>query len=147
MMGKVRQALTSDYSAVMKLMQKLNPDDSQSDTAISNSVFSEILNSSNLQILLIENNEEVVGTCYLNIIPNLTRSARPYAVIENVVINPELHGCGFGKIIVKAAIQQAFDNDCYKVMLMTGRDEGVRQFYEKCGMNSSSKSALIIRND
>jgi len=147
MTGKMRLARSSDHEAVMGLMQHLNPDDPPIDSTISSRVFAEIVNSSNLHILLIEKNDEVVGTCYLNIIPNLTRSARPYAVIENVVVKPELQGCGLGKIIVKAAIQQAFDNDCYKVMLMTGRDQGVKQFYEKCGMNSSSKSALIIRND
>ena len=42
----------------------------------------------------------VVATTYLNIIPNLTRSASPYAVIENVVVDETLRGTGLGKQIM-----------------------------------------------
>ena len=42
----------------------------------------------------------VVATTYLNLIPNLTRSASPYAVIENVVIEETRRDERLGKQIV-----------------------------------------------
>jgi len=37
-------------------------------------------------LFVLEQAGAVVATTYLNVIPNLTRAARPYAVVENVVV-------------------------------------------------------------
>lgn len=44
-----------------------------------------------VHLLVLERDGVVVATTYSNLIPNLTRSAAPYAVIENVVVE-ELPG-------------------------------------------------------
>ena len=49
----------------------------------------------------------VVATTYLNAIPNLTRSASPYAVIENVVVEESVRGTGLGKQIMAATLRAA----------------------------------------
>ncbi|MFM1897355.1 MAG: hypothetical protein RLZZ385_2429 [Pseudomonadota bacterium] len=47
-----------------------------------------------------------------------------------------------------AALDFAWDRNCYKVMLMTGqRDEGTFRFYESAGFERNRKEALVAIPD
>jgi predicted GNAT family N-acyltransferase len=46
----------------------------------------------------------VVASTYLSVIPNLTRSASPYVVIENVIVEESQRGTGLGKQVIRARI-------------------------------------------
>jgi GNAT superfamily N-acetyltransferase len=88
----------------------------------------------------------VVATTYLNVIPNLTRSASPYAVIENVVVEEAARGSGLGKQIMAATLQAAWDAGCYKAMLQTGsRRPATHAFYRACGFSPDAKKAYVAR--
>ncbi|NUR71127.1 MAG: GNAT family N-acetyltransferase [Hamadaea sp.] len=88
----------------------------------------------------------VVATTYLNVIPNLTRAASPYAVIENVVVDETLRGTGLGKRIMADTLQAAWDVGCYKAMLMTGsRKPAAHAFYRACGFSPDAKTAYLAR--
>jgi len=50
-----------------------------------------------LHLFVLEVNCSIVATTYLNVIPNITRSTSPYALIENVVVEESLRGTGLGK--------------------------------------------------
>ena len=79
-------------------------------------------------------------------IPNMTRGSRPYAVIENVITDLAHRNRGIGKALMKAALDLAWRENCYKIMLMSGRkDKAVHAFYKKCGFNSDEKQAYIYR--
>lgn len=79
-----------------------------------------------------------VATCTLIVIPNLTRQAMPYALIENVATDRRHRRQGFGTAILHEASHRAFAAGCYKVMLMTGsKDPAVLRFYEKAGFEQS----------
>ena len=88
----------------------------------------------------------VVSSCYLNIIPNLTRNMQPYAIIENVITDSIYRKKGFGKSVIEYAIKTAWEFDCYKVMLLTGsKEESTFRFYQSCGLESDTKTAFIAR--
>ena len=142
---QVRVATSKDLDAVLALMRFLNPDDPKLPESSSQSVFKEILESPNFTITLAEIDSEVVGSCYINIIPNLTRAAAPYAVIENVVTHPQFRRQGIGRTLISHAMEQAKSAGCYKVMLLTGGDPDVQNFYQSCGMTSNTKTAFIKR--
>lgn len=142
---KVREAILEDHDAIMELMKHLNPDDVFADVSVSLKLFEAIVASKNFTLLVFDLDTYVVGTCYLNVIPNLTRNASPYAVIENVVTLPTVRKKGIGKALMDAAIKRAFEVGCYKVMLFTGRDDGVQEFYKNCGMEGESKRAFVVR--
>ena len=96
---------------------------------------------------MLEESGRIVSTCYLNIIPNLTRSSRSYAVIENVVTDQAFRGSGYGKRIIQHAIDYAWQMGCYKVMLMTGsKEESTHAFYRACGFDGDEKQAYIVRS-
>lgn len=143
--ANVRTARITDYVSVCRLLNQLHLGDPEVENNLSSKVFEEILASPYFEILVAESERSIQGTCYLNVIPNLTRSAAPYAIIENVVTDEAHRRKGIGRLLVKAAIAQAFDRQCYKVMLVTGRDANVQQFYESCGMETGVKTTLIAR--
>ena len=87
-----------------------------------------------------------MSSCTLTVIPNLTRACRPYGVIENVVTHAEHRGRGWGKAVLAHALAAAWRQDCYKVMLLTGRkDEATLRFYERAGFDPHGKQAFIAK--
>jgi GNAT superfamily N-acetyltransferase len=86
----------------------------------------------------------LVSTCTLTVIPNLTRSAKPYGVIENVVTHPEFRRRGIGTSLLRFTLQFAWAHDCYKVMLLTGRmDPTTLRFYERAGFKAGVKTGFV----
>lgn len=141
----IRLATDSDYDVILSLMRQLNPDDPVIDEIHGRTLFKKILDASGLSVYLAEIEGIPVATCYLNVIPNLTRGGQSYALIENVVTDHNYLRRGIGTLLVKEVISRAFELDCYKVMLLTGRDGAVHSFYENCGMEKNSKTAFIKR--
>jgi GNAT superfamily N-acetyltransferase len=140
-----REARADDLDGLMRLYQQLNPGDSLvvDESAVT---FQRIVKSAGLSIFVLELDGAVVATTYLNVIPNLTRSASPYAVIENVVVEESLRGMGIGKQIMQHTLQAAWDAGCYKAMLMTGSgNPGTHAFYLACGLSSDYKTAYTAR--
>ncbi|MEM7797669.1 MAG: GNAT family N-acetyltransferase [Chloroflexota bacterium] len=90
--------------------------------------------------------ERLVSSCILIIVPNLTRGCRPYGLIANVVTHADYRGRGLGKQTLRHTLDVAWKQNCYKVMLMTGRkDETVFRFYESVGFNQDEKQAFIAK--
>lgn len=141
----IRLASEKDYNAVLSLMGQLNPEDSVIDEALGRALFIRILDTHGLSIYLAEVEGKPVATCYLNVVPNLTRGGRSYALIENVITDHSCRRSGIGTSLLKEVISIAFDSNCYKVMLLTGRDSDVHIFYENCGLEKNSKTAFIKR--
>jgi GNAT superfamily N-acetyltransferase len=87
----------------------------------------------------------LVSSCNAAIIPNLTRGARPYAVIENVVTDPEYRRKGIGSGAMRRLIEICLQHHCYKVMLMSGASRAeIHGFYESLGFDKQAKQAFIL---
>jgi GNAT superfamily N-acetyltransferase len=142
---QIRLAKGADYGQLLVLLKQLNPDD-PTPGAIEFGVFEEIIASKNLQLILAEDAGNLLGSCYLNLIPNLTRGGRPYALIENVITDSRHRNRGIGRALMDRALELARDANCYKVMLMSGRKhDAVRAFYTGCGFDPDAKQAYIRR--
>lgn len=139
-----REARRGDLDAVLRLYRQLHPDDPVLENGSDAAVFEQILVTEDLYLFVIEQDEKVVATTYLNIIPNMTRSAAPYAVIENVVVDESRRGRGLGKRIMAGTLQAAWDAGCYKAMLLTGsREPATHAFYRACGLSGDEKAAFV----
>ena len=105
-----------------------------------------ILSDPRLHYLVADLAGRIVSTCTIAIIPNLTRNARPYGLIENVVTHPEFQRRGIGTKILHAALSLAWEQQCYKVMLLTGRnDEATLSFYQQAGFIAGDKTGFVAR--
>ncbi len=113
---------------------------------IVNSIWREIQTDPNLHYFGLYVDGRLVSSCTISIIPNLTRGCRPYGVIENLVTHSAFRRKGYGKAVLRHAMQYAWGRNCYKVMLQTGRkDEWVFRFYESVGFDRNEKQAFLAR--
>jgi GNAT superfamily N-acetyltransferase len=88
----------------------------------------------------------LVATCTAAIVPNLTRGARPYAVIENVVTHPDSRRLGLGSAVLQDLLSRCWEMGCYKVMLLSAAERGAaHEFYERNGFDKRAKQGFIIR--
>jgi len=141
-----REARAEDFDAILGLYRQLNPDDPPVVDGSAEAVFAGILAAPGLHLFVLELDGALVASTYLNVIPNLSRSASPYAVIENVVVEEGRRGTGLGRRIMASTLEAAWSAGCYKAMLMTGsRGPSTLAFYEACGFSPDAKSAFLAR--
>lgn len=147
MIEKIRMIKYDDLNDLLALYRFLNHDDTELTVDESlNEHWNKIIDDPNYFYLGVEEEGVLVSTCNLTVIKNLTRSARPYGLIENVVTHPDYRKRGYGTALLKMAIKIAGEKGCYKVMLMTSKkDEDTLNFYRKAGFNSQEKTGFIVR--
>ena len=142
----IRTAGEGDLAIVQELYRHLNPSDPQPEGAAARLAWRAVLAHPGLTVFLGEDpSGAAVASCTLVVVPNLTRLAHPYALIENVVTHADHRGHGYGKAMLDAAVAAAWEADCYKVMLLTGskRPETLR-FYEGAGF-AQNKTGFQMR--
>lgn len=74
-----REARADDFEDVIRLYRQLQPEDPVLQDGSDAAAFDQILSSPRLHLFVLEVSGVVVATTYLNVIPNITRSASPYA--------------------------------------------------------------------
>lgn len=140
-----RHSRADDFDGILRLYSQLHPAD-QLDATEARTAFEIIIEHPGVDLLVLEEAGVIVGTSYLNVIPNMTRGARPYAVIENVVIDEAHRGTGRGRKLLKDTLALAWEANCYKAMLMTGsKRERTLNFYRSAGFSSDEKTAFLAR--
>ena len=107
-------------------------------------VWEKILADENYHIIVAEKDGMIVSSCSCVIIPNLTRSARPYARVENVVTHAEYRGKGLATACLNRAKELAAAAGCYNIALLTGsKEESTLKFYENAGYKRGEKTGFI----
>lgn len=135
---QIRSANLNDVEELLNLYQHLIPDEERCATPVAQTNFNQFLKYEGSAILLGEVDGRLVSTCAIVIIPNLTRGGAPYALTENVVTHVNYRARGFGKKMLDAASQRAWNKDCYKVMLMTGsKKPSTLDFYIDAGFEQT----------
>jgi len=142
----IRAALPSDLEGLAALYPHLNPSDEPVSRDLAASRLDAIKQIPGSEVLLGLLDDELVASCTLIVIPNLTRGGKPYALIENVVTDARYRGRGYGTRLLHAAVQAAWSADCYKVMLLTGsKQPSTLRFYESAGFEQSKTGFQIRR--
>jgi len=141
-MLQVREAVKEDFENVLELYLHLKSDIIHDDRA--ERTWDRILKSDYQHLILGFIDGCLVSSCIIDICDNLTHGSRPFAVIENVVTHSDYRRKGYASFVLEYAKEIAVENDCYKIMLMTGsKEEGVKKFYIKESYNSDDKIAFI----
>jgi len=140
----VREIRPSELNDLLELYLDLHEDRVPEMTDRLRVTWETILRDGNHHIIVNEEDGQLVSSCVCVIIPNLTRGIRPYAFIENVVTRRDRRGRGYASECLRHAGEIARENDCYKMMLLTGsKSEATLRFYEAAGYNSTDKTAFI----
>ena len=141
MIPRVRPLGGEDTEAALRLYRVLTrgPQD------VSAEAFHAVLAHPGTTIFGAEGAGTILAMVTLHILPNVTWHARPYALIENVITDPDHRKRGIGRIVMQAAVNAAWQADAYKVMLMTGQQRGAKGFYEAVGFSDEDKFAMVMR--
>lgn len=144
---EIREIKDTELLSLLDLYCQLHEADSPlPDPAVIQATWREIQHNTNIRYFGAFIAGDLVSTCTISVIPNLTRSCRPYGLIENVVTAKTHRKQGFGKLVLQAALEFAWQRNCYKVMLMTGRhDKGTLRFYQSAGFLSNDKQAFVAK--
>lgn len=133
---------------LVALYQQLNPEDVPVDIGKRSIIWAQTTASDQIKYIGVFQGECLVSVCQMVVVPNLTRGGLPYCLIENVVTDQAHRNKGYGKLLLDRVIQMAWEQRCYKVMLMSGRkSETVLNFYKGAGFSADEKTAFIVRAD
>lgn len=140
----IREAGYNDLNEILNLYLHLHESSVPEENENLKNTWQDIMNDKNHHLIVYEKNGKIVSSCVCVIIPNLTRGLRPYAFIENVVTHKDYRGKGYATACLNFAKHISIENNCYKMMLLTGsKEEKTLDFYSKAGYNSTDKTAFI----
>lgn len=114
----VRPAEPSDGPAVMRLLAQLHPA-FPPDPGITDHVLAAALSDPHRTLLVATVDAEVVGTGDLIVVPNMTHGGRPWAVVENVVVDEAWRQRGIGGALFEEIGALTRAAGCYMVQLLS----------------------------
>jgi len=144
----VRSAHKDDLNELLRLYAHLNPEDAdllppRSELA---GRWTEMVANPMVTTIVAECEDRLAASCSLTVVPNLTRGARPFGVIENVITHPDFRRRGLASAVIERAIETAQQADCYKVMLLSSISRtGAHALYEKLGFRRDTKVGFDLR--
>ncbi|MDH5673036.1 MAG: GNAT family N-acetyltransferase [Myxococcales bacterium] len=144
MSATIRELEMADLDALLALYHHLHErDDAPAPRAELERVWSALVDDPQHLYLGAFVDGRLVSACNAAIVPNLTRGASPYALVENVVTDPEFRRRGIASATLRALIARCEERRCYKVMLMSATDrDGAHAFYTRIGFDAQAKRAF-----
>ncbi len=140
----IREITPSDLDGLLKLYTQLHENEIPDKTDDVLMLWNKIISDKDHHIIVAEEDGKIVSSCVCVIVPNLTHSQRPYALVENVVTDENYRSRGLATACLDYAKNIAQKKNCYKIMLMTGsKKESTLNFYRRAGYNSGDKTAFI----
>ncbi|MBP1996943.1 GNAT family N-acetyltransferase [Paenibacillus eucommiae] len=101
MEATIRLIKQDELLELLELYKHLNKEDPEleNDDRLK-TMWEQMYNDPDMHYVVADVNGELVASCVLVVIQNLTRNARPYALIENVVTHSDHRRKGFGNAVL-----------------------------------------------
>lgn len=140
----IREAGREDLAKILELYLCLHESSVPESSKHLEDTWRQIIQDENHHLIVNEIDGKIVSSCVCVIIPNLTRGVRPYAFVENVVTDSAYRGKGYATECLNFAKAIAEQQNCYKMMLLTGsKEQKTLDFYKNAGYNCTDKTAFI----
>lgn len=94
------------------------------------------------EILVLVKGVTIVGALTLLMEQKLIYNCCTYCHIEDVIVRKEFRGKGYGKILLKEALEYAKKSGCLKCVLNCA--ESKKQFYSNFGFDDRDQSCLSV---
>lgn len=120
----IRLLEQKDYFKYYKLINEFRK------TEFSYDNFCNFIDQKNIQVWIIEDEDEIIGTGTLLFEQKLIHNFGIVAHIEDVIISNNFRRQNYGKILIENLIKKAKEKTCYKVILNC--DAEIEEFYNKC---------------
>ncbi|GGE61330.1 GNAT family N-acetyltransferase [Priestia taiwanensis] len=106
--------------------------------------FADIEAQNGNQVLLVVDNQTVIGCLQLTIIPGLAQLGMKRAQIEGVRVDKSYRGKGIGEALFQEAIRIAKEAKCRIVQLSTDKQrKDAHRFYERFGFVASHEGMKL----
>lgn len=140
----IREITAQDLDSLLQLYTQLHDNPLPEKEKRLYDLWERILEDPNHHIIVAEEEGKIVSSCVCIIVPNLTHSQSPYALIENVITDEAYRKKGLASACLNYAKEIAKQENCYKIMLLTGsKQDSTLNFYEQAGYNRNDKTAFI----
>ena len=140
----IREATIKDFDGLMNLYTMLHGNKIPEKTEDVMNKWEMIIEDKNHHVIVADEDGKIVSSVICVIIPNLTHNQRSYAFIENVITDEKYRGNHYASKCLSYAYDIAKEENCYKMMLLTGSTEDkTLNFYRNNGYNSEDKTAFI----
>lgn len=132
---RIRTATMRDLGPVLRLLAVMHDEEIEPQWGCAEEdLFQSILSDVDRRLLVAVDDGRVVGTADVKVVRNLSRDSRPWAIIENLSVDPEFRRRGWGGALVKRCINFADESGCYKVQLISNdRRSEAHSLYEDLG--------------
>jgi len=138
-MATVRPAVEPDVPRILELYEELTGERHDLTRHETGPVFAEISSMPGHELLVAEEGGVVVGTMVLLIVPNFSHGALPWAIVENLVVDPGHRRREIGRLLTEYAIARAREAGCYKLQLLSSVKRGEsHRFYKRLGFKMSA---------
>ena len=144
-MAIIRAATEDDIPRILELYEEMVITASEAEQNRNpsledyHSVYAQIRAMPGHELLIAEEEGEVIGTMVLLIVPNLSHSGLPWAVVENIVTDRRFQRQGIGQLMMDYAISRAREAGCYKLQFSSSKTrDGAYRFYQSLGFKASA---------
>jgi GNAT superfamily N-acetyltransferase len=146
-MPTVRLAIEDDLASLLELFSRSEVSAHVQPIERARAIWAETIASDAADVFVAVEGERVAATCMLITAPNLLRGGRRHGYLDNVVSHPDFRRGGYGRAVIEAALQAAWDKDCHHVMMQSGRqDPAVHRFYKDRGFLPGLRTAYVVHN-
>jgi ribosomal protein S18 acetylase RimI-like enzyme len=135
----VRRAAEHDLPALLRLLAQLHPADPELAATVATSAWQTMLVQPGRQILLAELDDATVGSIDCMTMANLTRGARPYVLVENVVVDSAHRRRGIATQLLNEAVAIGRSIDACKIQLATGAGPTAEALYVSAGFTERAQ--------
>ncbi|MBS0272314.1 MAG: GNAT family N-acetyltransferase [Proteobacteria bacterium] len=110
--------------------------------------FQAITSDQNQILLVVNHNEELIGTCHLTFMPSLSFKGSWRLNLENVHVTKKFQNQGIGTWMIQQAITMGKEKGCKIVQLTTNKKRFLsKTFYEKLGFTASHEGMKLYLED
>jgi GNAT superfamily N-acetyltransferase len=144
----VRKVTSGDVSDVLALYAQPDIDDGQVlSLPEAMRILARFARYPDYTLYVAEQDGRIVGSFALLIVDNLGHLGAPSGIVEDVVVDPALHGRGIGQAMMQFVLERCREKRCYKVTLSSNaKRERAHAFYEQLGFERHGYSFRIEIN-
>jgi ribosomal protein S18 acetylase RimI-like enzyme len=147
-----RRAIAADLSAILKLLTedelgKTRESLDQDSRPLYEVAFQKIDADPNHQLMVIELEHEIIGTCHLALLPFLAFRGSTRLQIESVHIAEEFRRSGIGTWMFEKIFEYAKRKHVSMIQLTTNKKrEAAKKFYERLGFEATHEGMKKFRD-
>ena len=104
----------------------------------------ELETASDTALFVAERGERLVGTVLVALCADVMFGRRPFAVVENIVVDAQERGQGIGAALLQAVDRFCLAADCSKIMLLSASERvDAHAFFEHSGFAGDRKCGFV----